>query len=68
MLAEVPRFQQDLAFAADALAAAGGIDVDPGQQGGPQQVLPVRHFDRNLVWLERDVLTQDSILFGDEMS
>jgi hypothetical protein len=65
---ELPGFQQDLAFAADAFAAAGGIDMDPGQEGGPQQILPVRHLDRNLVWLERDLLTQDAILFGDEMS
>jgi len=39
---ELPRFQQDLAFAADALAAAGSIDVDPGQSKRPAQVFPVR--------------------------
>ena len=68
MLVELAGFQQDLAFAADALAAAGGIDVDPGQEGGPQQIFPVRHLDRNIVWLEGDLLTQDAILFGDEMN
>jgi hypothetical protein len=53
-----PRFQQDLAFAANALAAAGGIDVDPGQERGPQQILPVRNLYRDLVGLEGDVVTQ----------
>ena len=42
--------------------------MDAGGQRGPQQILPVRHLDRNLVWLERDAFTQDSILIGDEMS
>jgi hypothetical protein len=41
--------------------------VDPGQEGGPQQILSVRHFHRNLVRLEGDAFTQDAILFGDEI-
>jgi hypothetical protein len=40
--------------------------VDPGQEGGPQQILPVLNLDRDLVWLEGDLLTH-AILFGEEM-
>ena len=60
----LPFFQDDAAFAADTLAAAGGVDVHPGSQGGPEEILSFFDLDADIVRLKGDFFPQDMILMA----
>src|SRR3989339_419006 len=61
-------FDFDLALAADAVAAAGGLNIEAGLGCGGQQIFPCLHLDGEVVGQEGNFLFHESPFSGEVLT